>query len=145
MEVICRHVTLAFHIQMFVMESDYIVVLIPHQTKTKIKTHLPSYLHSQPRDLWSAGRREKVGKEKAAAAEEEDMLGAGEEEDDDGGEEDPAVAMTVRMDRRAVRRARRASAPAVTTSTPTTTFKPAPSQWSVEEVTAFIHTLPGKL
>uniref|UniRef100_A0A3Q0QUQ3 SAM domain-containing protein n=1 Tax=Amphilophus citrinellus TaxID=61819 RepID=A0A3Q0QUQ3_AMPCI len=51
--------------------------------------------------------------------------------------------MTVRVERRAARRARRASAPAVTTSTPTTTFKPAPSQWSVEEVTAFIHTLPG--
>lgn len=103
-----------------------------------------------PRDLWSAGRREKKGKEKVAAAEEEeeeeeDMEGGGEEEeeDDDGGEEDPAVAMTARMDRRAARRARRASAPAVTTSTPTTTFKPAPSQWSVEEVTAFIHTLPG--
>ncbi|XP_044032005.1 polyhomeotic-like protein 3 isoform X2 [Siniperca chuatsi] len=100
-----------------------------------------------PRDLWSAGRREKEGKEKAAAAEEEeeeeDMEGGGEEEDDDGGEEDPAVAMTARMERRAARRARRASAPALTTSTPTTTFKPAPSQWSVEEVTAFIHTLPG--
>ncbi|XP_062297324.1 LOW QUALITY PROTEIN: polyhomeotic-like protein 3 [Scomber scombrus] len=100
-----------------------------------------------PRDLWSAGRREKKGKEKVTAAEEEDeeedMEGGGEEEDDDGGEEDPAVAMTARMDRRAARRARRASAPAVTTSTPTTTFKPAPSQWSVEEVTSFIHTLPG--
>ncbi|XP_067343128.1 polyhomeotic-like protein 3 isoform X2 [Channa argus] len=98
-----------------------------------------------PRDLWSAGRRDKEGKERAAAAaedEEEDMV-AGGEEDDDGAEEDPAVAMTVRMDRRAARRARRASAPAVTTSMPTTTFKPAPSQWSVEEVTAFIHTLPG--
>ncbi|KAM7390050.1 hypothetical protein PAMA_008293 [Pampus argenteus] len=106
----------------------------------------------QPRDLWSAGRREKKGKEKVTAAEEEeeeeeeedeDMEEGGEEEDDDGGEEDPAVAMTARMDRRAARRARRASAPAVTTSTPTSTFKPAPSQWSVEEVTAFIHTLPG--
>uniref|UniRef100_A0AAZ1X8A2 Polyhomeotic-like protein 3 n=1 Tax=Oreochromis aureus TaxID=47969 RepID=A0AAZ1X8A2_OREAU len=102
-----------------------------------------------PRDLWSAGQREKDGKEKAAAAEEDededDMVGGGgrEGEDDDGGEEDPAVAMTARMERRAARRARRASAPAVTTSTPTTTFKPAPSQWSVEEVTAFIHTLPG--
>ncbi|XP_029384929.1 polyhomeotic-like protein 3 isoform X1 [Echeneis naucrates] len=105
-----------------------------------------------PRDLWSAGRREKEGKETVAAAEEdeedededEDMVGGGEEEDDDdGGEEDPAVAMTTRMGHRAARRARRASAPAMTTSTPTTTFKPAPSQWSVEEVTAFIHTLPG--
>ncbi|XP_035527026.1 polyhomeotic-like protein 3, partial [Morone saxatilis] len=101
-----------------------------------------------PRDLWSAGRREKEGKEKATAAEEEeeeeeDMRGGGEEEDDDAGEEDPAVAMTARMERRAARRARRASAPALTTSSPTTTFKPAPSQWSVEEVTSFIHTLPG--
>ncbi|XP_027131254.1 polyhomeotic-like protein 3 isoform X2 [Larimichthys crocea] len=103
-----------------------------------------------PRDLWSAGRREKEGKEKAVAAEEEeeeeeDMRGGGEEEDedDDGGEEDPAVAMTARMEQRAARRARRASAPALTSSTPTTTYKPAPSQWSVEEVTAFIHTLPG--
>ncbi|XP_065804715.1 polyhomeotic-like protein 3 isoform X3 [Labrus bergylta] len=108
-----------------------------------------------PRDLWSAGRREKEGKEKAAAAEdeeeeddEEEDMEAGaeeEEEEDDGGEEDPAVAMTARMERRAVRRGRRASAPALTSSssTPTTTFKPAISQWSVEEVTAFIHTLPG--
>ncbi|XP_041670110.1 polyhomeotic-like protein 2 isoform X2 [Cheilinus undulatus] len=108
-----------------------------------------------PRDLWSAGRREKEGKEKAAAAEEEeeddedeDMEGGAEEEEEeeDGGEEDPAVAMAARMERRAARRARRASAPALTSSsssTPTTTFKPAPSQWSVEEVTAFIHTLPG--
>lgn len=117
----------------------------------------PSFFSPQPRDLWSAGRREKEGKEKAPAAEEEeddeeedeeegeeDMDRGGEEEDDDGGEEDPAVAMTARMERRAARRARRASAPALTTSTPTTTFKPAPSQWSVEEVTAFIHTLPGE-
>ncbi|XP_051796343.1 polyhomeotic-like protein 2 isoform X3 [Acanthochromis polyacanthus] len=105
-----------------------------------------------PRDLWSAGRREKEGKEKPTAApeeedeeeEEEDMGRGGEEEDDDdGGEEDPAVAMAARMERRAVRRARRASAPAVTTTTPTSTFKPAPSQWSVEEVSAFILTLPG--
>ncbi|XP_038566006.1 polyhomeotic-like protein 3 isoform X2 [Micropterus salmoides] len=99
-----------------------------------------------PRDLWSAGRREKEGKERAPAAEEgeeEDMERGGAEEDDDGGEEDPAVAMSARMERRAARRARRASAPTLTTSTPSTTFKPAPSQWSVEEVTAFIHTLPG--
>ncbi|XP_029979238.1 polyhomeotic-like protein 3 isoform X2 [Sphaeramia orbicularis] len=102
-----------------------------------------------PRDLWSAGRREKEGKEKEVAAEEEeeeeeDMEGGGEEEDDDeAGEEDPAVAMTARMECRVAHRARRASAPAVTTSTPTTTFKPAPSLWSVEDVTAFIHTLPG--
>ncbi|XP_047468221.1 polyhomeotic-like protein 3 isoform X2 [Mugil cephalus] len=102
-----------------------------------------------PRDLWSAGRREKEGKEKVVVAgedeeEEQGDLGrGGEEEDDDGGEEDPAVAMAARVERRAARRARRASAPTVTTSTPTTTFKPAPSHWSVEEVTAFIHTLPG--
>ncbi|XP_026161482.1 polyhomeotic-like protein 3 isoform X2 [Mastacembelus armatus] len=97
-----------------------------------------------PRDLWSAGRREKEGKEKAVVAEDEDdMMAGGEEEDDDRAEEDPAVAMQVRMDHRAARRTRRASAPAITTSTPTTTFKPSPSQWSVEEVTAFIHTLPG--
>lgn len=67
-----------------------------------------------------------------------------EEEDDDSGEEDPAAAITARMERRVARRARRASAPTLTTSTPTTTFKPAPSQWSVEDVTAFIHTLPGE-
>lgn len=105
----------------------------------------------QPRDLWSAGRREKEGKEKPGAAAEqpdkevEELGGFRGEDEDNGPEEDPAVAMTARMDHRAARRARRASAPAVTTSTPTTTFRPAPSQWSVEEVTAFIHTLPGKL
>ncbi|XP_024137875.1 polyhomeotic-like protein 3 isoform X1 [Oryzias melastigma] len=102
-----------------------------------------------PRDLWSAGRREKEGKEKPGAAAEqpdkevEELGGFRGEDEDNGPEEDPAVAMTARMDHRAARRARRASAPAVTTSTPTTTFRPAPSQWSVEEVTAFIHTLPG--
>ncbi|XP_010764072.1 uncharacterized protein [Notothenia coriiceps] len=114
-----------------------------------------------PRDLWSAGRREKEGKEKATEAEEdeeeeeeeeeeggeeeEEMEGGGEEEEDDEGEEDPAVAMTARMERRAARRARRASAPPLTTPTPkpTSTFRPPPTQWSVEEVTAFIHTLPG--
>ncbi|XP_037311166.2 polyhomeotic-like protein 3 isoform X2 [Pungitius pungitius] len=105
-----------------------------------------------PRDLWSAGRREKEGKEKAAAEdegededeEEEDMEGErGEEEEEEDMEEDPAVAMTARMERRAARRARRASAPTLTSSAPTSTFQPAPSQWSVEDVTAFIHTLPG--
>lgn len=106
-----------------------------------------------PRDLWSAGRREKDGKEKPAAEQKDEddddagaspqLFGEGEEDDGDGGEEDPAVAMAARMERRAARRARRASAPAVSASTPTTTFRPAPSQWSVEEVTAFIHTLPG--
>ncbi|TDG97534.1 hypothetical protein EPR50_G00227450 [Perca flavescens] len=97
-----------------------------------------------PRDLWSAGKEKVAADEEEEEEEEEDMEGGGEEEDDDGGEEDPAVAMTARMERRAARRARRASAPALTnTSTPSSTFKPAPSQWSVEEVTAFIHTLPG--
>uniref|UniRef100_A0A3P8S0N0 Polyhomeotic homolog 3 n=1 Tax=Amphiprion percula TaxID=161767 RepID=A0A3P8S0N0_AMPPE len=105
-----------------------------------------------PRDLWSAGRREKEGKDKPTATpeeedeeEEEEDKGRGgeEEEDNNGGEEDPAVAMAARMERRVARRARRASAPAVTTTTPTSTFKPAPSQWSVEEVSAFILTLPG--
>ncbi|XP_041823858.1 polyhomeotic-like protein 3 isoform X2 [Melanotaenia boesemani] len=109
-----------------------------------------------PRDLWSSSRREKEGKEKAASAveheeeeeeeEDEDVEGCREEEEDDREEEDHVVAMAARMEHRAARRARRASAPAVTTSTPltpTTTFKPAPSQWTVEEVTAFIHTLPG--
>uniref|UniRef100_A0A3P9KRM9 FCS-type domain-containing protein n=1 Tax=Oryzias latipes TaxID=8090 RepID=A0A3P9KRM9_ORYLA len=102
-----------------------------------------------PRNLWSAGRREKEAKEKSGAAAEQpdkevaDLGGFRGEEDDDGPEEDPAVAMTARIDHRAARRPRRASAPAVTTSTPTTTFRPAPSQWSVEEVTAFIHTLPA--
>ncbi|KAM9332399.1 polyhomeotic-like protein 3 isoform 4-T4 [Pholidichthys leucotaenia] len=115
-----------------------------------------------PRDLWSAGRQEKEGKEKVTAEEEdeedeeeeeeeeEDLAGGGgeeeeEDDEDDRGEGDPAVSVTTRSERRATRRARRrrASAPAVTTSTPTSTFTPAPSQWSVEEVTAFIHTLPG--
>ncbi|XP_075996382.1 polyhomeotic-like protein 3 [Genypterus blacodes] len=103
-----------------------------------------------PRDLWSAGRREKDGnKEKTTAAEEEEEEeeeedgeeDGGEEEDEDGGEGDPA-APTV-MERPAERRVRRASAPALSVATPTTTFKPRPSQWSVEEVSAFIHTLPG--
>lgn len=76
--------------------------------------------------------------------EEEDMEGEEEEEDDDGGEEDPTVTMTARMEHQVAQRARRASAPAMTASTPTTTFRPAPSQWSVEEVTSFITTLPGR-
>lgn len=80
----------------------------------------------------------------AADEEEEDMEGGGEEDDEEEArEEDPAVAMTARMACRVTHRPRRASAPAVTMATPTTTFKPAPSLWSVEEVTAFIHTLPG--
>ncbi|MEQ2199281.1 hypothetical protein XENOCAPTIV_001261 [Xenoophorus captivus] len=123
-------------------------------------SHLSScslHVLRQPRDLWSAGRREKDGKEKPAAVEHKDgeedkdmrasphVFEEAEEDDDDGGEEDPAVAMAARMERRAARRARRASAPAFTASTPTTTFRPAPSQWSVEEVTAFIQTLPGEL
>lgn len=77
--------------------------------------------------------------------EEEDMEeGEEEEEDDDNDrEEDAAVAMTARMDHQPTERVRRASAPAMMASTPTSTFRPAPSQWSVEEVTAFITTLPG--
>ncbi|XP_068160157.1 LOW QUALITY PROTEIN: polyhomeotic-like protein 3 [Antennarius striatus] len=90
-----------------------------------------------PRDLWSAGRREKEGKGAATAEEEEDM------EEDDAGEEDPDVAVTTRMDPWEASRTRRASEPALTVSTPTTTFRPGPAHWSVEEVTAFIHTLPG--
>lgn len=125
------------------MQDELTCVLNGHHPST---SHALSLFPLQPRDLWSAGRREKEGKERAPAAEEgeeEDMERGGAEEDDDGGEEDPAVAMSARMERRAARRARRASAPTLTTSTPSTTFKPAPSQWSVEEVTAFIHTLPG--
>ncbi|KAM4606050.1 polyhomeotic-like protein 3 isoform 1-T2 [Polymixia lowei] len=86
-----------------------------------------------PRDLWSAGRRDREEKG------EEDE----EEEEEEKGGEDPSIAVTTKMECRAARRARRASEPAVTTSTPTTTFKSGPAQWSVEEVTAFIHTLPG--
>ncbi|XP_077365857.1 LOW QUALITY PROTEIN: uncharacterized protein LOC144009839 [Festucalex cinctus] len=119
-----------------------------------------------PRDLWSAGRRDKDAKEDkkvvpAAAEEEEerqedeeeeeeeeeeDMEAAGEEEDqEDDGEEEPAVAVTTRMESPAPDRARTSTtaAAAVTASTPTSTFKPEPSQWTVEDVTAFIHTLPG--
>lgn len=111
----------------------------------------PGFL--QPRDLWSAGRREKEGKDKMAAVEEEeeedmeeeDMEeGDEEEDDDDDREEDGTVAMTARMDHQPTERVRRASAPAMIAPTPTTTFRPAPSQWSVEEVTAFITTLPGR-
>uniref|UniRef100_A0A3P8WCH6 Polyhomeotic-like protein 3 n=1 Tax=Cynoglossus semilaevis TaxID=244447 RepID=A0A3P8WCH6_CYNSE len=120
-----------------------------------------------PRDLWSAGRREKEEKEKEAMAveeeeqeeeeayeeeeeEEEDMeVGGGEEEEEDEdqeGEDDSTSApistmVTARVEHARVGRARRASAPAMTT--PTFTYKPSPSEWSVEEVSAFIHTLPG--
>ncbi|KAG7274086.1 hypothetical protein CRUP_028793 [Coryphaenoides rupestris] len=78
--------------------------------------------------------------------EEEDEEEDEEEEDDDEEEEkdDPSFsAPTKPTEGRAARRPRRASEPAVTTSTPTTTFKPRPAAWSVEDVTAFIHTLPG--
>lgn len=124
-------------------------------------------LFPQPRDLWSAGRREKEEKEKEAMAveedeqeeeeadeeeeeEEEDMeVGGGEEEEEDEdqeGEDDSTSApistmVTARVEHARVGRARRASAPAMTT--PTFTYKPSPSEWSVEEVSAFIHTLPG--
>lgn len=82
----------------------------------------------------------------AAVEEEEEDMEEGEEEeedDDNDREEDGTVAMTARMDHQPTERVRRASAPAMTAATPTTTFRPAPSQWSVEEVTAFITTLPG--
>ncbi|KAK5878034.1 hypothetical protein CesoFtcFv8_025484 [Champsocephalus esox] len=70
-----------------------------------------------PRDLWSAGRREKEGKEKAT----EDGA-AGGKESEEGVRPPPLTTPT---------------------SKPTSTFRPRPTQWSVEEVTAFIHTLPG--
>ncbi|XP_037135945.1 polyhomeotic-like protein 3 isoform X5 [Syngnathus acus] len=109
-----------------------------------------------PRDLWSAGRREKDAKEdkKVVVAteeehrqedeeeEEEDMEAAGEEEEqEDEGEEEPAAAVSTRMESPASERVR--MSPAATPTTPTSTFKPEPSQWTVEDVTAFIHTLPG--
>ncbi|XP_049605954.1 polyhomeotic-like protein 3 isoform X4 [Syngnathus scovelli] len=108
-----------------------------------------------PRDLWSAGRREKDAKEdkKVVVAteeehcqedeeEEEDMEAAGEEEEqEDEGEEEPVAAVSTRMESPASERVR--TSPAATPSTPTSTFKPEPSQWTVEDVTAFIHTLPG--
>uniref|UniRef100_H3CES0 Polyhomeotic homolog 3 n=1 Tax=Tetraodon nigroviridis TaxID=99883 RepID=H3CES0_TETNG len=71
------------------------------------------------------------------------ISGAPGADDDHDGEEDGTVAMTARMDRQPAERVRRASAPAMMAATPTSTFRPAPSQWSVEEVTAFITTLPG--
>ncbi|XP_028289785.1 polyhomeotic-like protein 3 isoform X1 [Gouania willdenowi] len=102
-----------------------------------------------PRDLWSAGRREKDGKEKSVAVEEEEEEEEEEDADDGGEEEDeeeeeePPVTVTTRNEQRAAPRVRRASAPAVTVTTPTSTFRPTPNQWSVEDVSAFIHTLPG--
>ncbi|XP_054622029.1 polyhomeotic-like protein 3 isoform X2 [Dunckerocampus dactyliophorus] len=107
-----------------------------------------------PRDLWSAGRREKDAKEEKVISaqeeeeqvdeedeeeEEEDMEAGGEEEEeDDEGEEDPAVAVTTRIECQAAAGRMRS-----VVTTPTSTFKPAPCQWSVEEVTSFIRTLPG--
>ena len=79
----------------------------------------------------------------AAVEEEEEEEEAAEEEDMEEGEEEEeerTVAVTARMEHQPAERVRRASAPA---ATPTSTFRPAPSQWSVEEVTAFITTLPG--
>ncbi|KAM9826854.1 LOW QUALITY PROTEIN: polyhomeotic-like protein 3 [Neosynchiropus ocellatus] len=104
-----------------------------------------------PRDLWSAGRREKAVKETEEEEEEQDEEeeeeeeeeGGEEGEDDDNGQEDGGEDQTVTVATRAEPRGRRPSAPAVTASTPTSTFRPPPSQWSVEEVTAFIYTLPG--
>ncbi|XP_045557999.1 zinc finger CCCH domain-containing protein 13 isoform X3 [Salmo salar] len=74
----------------------------------------------QPREIWSAHRR------------------------DYEGEEGHAVPITTRLERRAARRARRASEPAMTPSNPiVTSTEPTPAQWSVEQVWDFIHTLPG--
>ncbi|XP_061614437.1 polyhomeotic-like protein 3 isoform X2 [Phyllopteryx taeniolatus] len=98
-----------------------------------------------PRDLWSAGRREDDGKVEAAEQkeeeeeeeEEEDMEAGGEEEDQEDEEEGgPAVALTTGTESPA-------SVTMVTASTPTSTFKAEPSQWTVDDVTAFIHALPG--
>ncbi|XP_061522851.1 nascent polypeptide-associated complex subunit alpha, muscle-specific form-like isoform X3 [Phycodurus eques] len=95
-----------------------------------------------PRDLWSAGRREDDGKVEAAEQkegeeEEEDMEAGGEEEDQEDEEEGgPAVALTTGTESPA-------SVTTVTASTPTSTFKAEPSQWTVDDVTAFIHALPG--
>ncbi|XP_057679844.1 polyhomeotic-like protein 3 isoform X2 [Corythoichthys intestinalis] len=82
-----------------------------------------------PRDLWSAGRRENDEKAAAAATaepEEEDEVmeaaGVEEEEDDD----EPAITESP-----------------VTAATPTSTVQTEPSQWTVEQVTAFIQALPG--
>ncbi|XP_061820974.1 uncharacterized protein [Nerophis lumbriciformis] len=108
-----------------------------------------------PRDLWSAGRREREDKEeKVIAAQEEEQEeeeddeeeeqeeemevgGEEEEEEDDEEEEEPPVAMTTRIENQGS--GRRSSA----VTTPTSTFEPTPCQWSVEEVTNFIRTLPG--
>uniref|UniRef100_A0A674DLJ5 Polyhomeotic-like protein 2 n=1 Tax=Salmo trutta TaxID=8032 RepID=A0A674DLJ5_SALTR len=60
------------------------------------------------------------------------------------GEEGHAVPITTRLERRAARRARRASEPAMTPSNPiVTSTESTPAQWSVEQVWDFIHTLPG--
>uniref|UniRef100_A0A674DMA9 Polyhomeotic-like protein 2 n=1 Tax=Salmo trutta TaxID=8032 RepID=A0A674DMA9_SALTR len=73
-----------------------------------------------PREIWSAHRR------------------------DYEGEEGHAVPITTRLERRAARRARRASEPAMTPSNPiVTSTESTPAQWSVEQVWDFIHTLPG--
>ncbi|XP_061777374.1 polyhomeotic-like protein 2 isoform X2 [Nerophis ophidion] len=108
-----------------------------------------------PRDLWSAGRREREGKEeKVIAAQEEEqdddeddeeeeqeeemeVGGEEEEEEDDEEEEGPPVTMTTRIENQGS--GRRSSA----VITPTSTFEPTPCRWSVEEVTNFIRTLPG--
>ncbi|CAL8319264.1 unnamed protein product [Boreogadus saida] len=124
-----------------------------------------------PRDLWSTSRREKSERreeEKRRKAEEEeeeeqeeeqeeveeqDVDNDNEEDEEEEEEEDeeeeeerddPSFSATTKPSEcRPARRPRRASEPAVTTATPTSTFKPRPSAWSVEDVTAFIHTLPG--
>uniref|UniRef100_A0A8C7FT86 Mucin-2 n=1 Tax=Oncorhynchus kisutch TaxID=8019 RepID=A0A8C7FT86_ONCKI len=73
-----------------------------------------------PREIWSAHRR------------------------DNEEEEGHAVPTTARLERRAARRARRASEPAMTPGNSTVTSSDSlPAQWSVEQVWDFIHTLPG--
>ncbi|XP_064870673.1 polyhomeotic-like protein 3 [Oncorhynchus nerka] len=73
-----------------------------------------------PREIWSAHRR------------------------DNEEEEGYAVPTAARLERRAARRARRASEPAMTPGNSTVTSSDSlPAQWSVEQVWDFIHTLPG--
>ncbi|KAJ0059811.1 hypothetical protein NL108_013125, partial [Boleophthalmus pectinirostris] len=100
-----------------------------------------------PKDLWSAGRKEKEVKEKpppAAAEEEEDMEVLMQKDKNAQISLEPKDHVVSHGNTQTdgvvqQRVQRRASAPAVTS-----TFRPAPSQWSVEEVTAFINTLPGE-
>ncbi|XP_061660773.1 polyhomeotic-like protein 3 isoform X4 [Syngnathoides biaculeatus] len=81
-----------------------------------------------PRDLWSAGRREKDGEEedKKEEEDEEDM----EAERDDEEEEGPAAGTV-------------SESGSATGTAPTSASKAEPSQWTVDDVTAFIRSLPG--